>query len=130
MTIPHGVSLVGAALILSAVGVASFVAAEHYHFSETGLLLAWISLGFMVSVGWDYRKGFRSLSFTIFFVVWLLLNFALFALTAVFLSWLYWVALLPLQLWAGCLFAARVLGVRPESKSWRTGGPGGKEVHR
>ena len=110
--------LIGAAVSLVTVGVGSFAVADHYRIRATAVILAWGCIGFIATAGWDYRKGFKSVTFTMFFIVWMGANSALFYLAAVYLSWLYWAALVPTTLWAGYMFAARVLNIRPEPEGW------------
>lgn len=110
--------LIVTAISFIAVSVGAFLAADHYHISPLGVLVALGCLGFVATVGWDYRKGFRSPAFTVFFLAWMGVNSALFYLAAAYVSWLYWVPLVPFILGAGAIFAARVLGILPEHKNW------------
>jgi peptidoglycan/LPS O-acetylase OafA/YrhL len=110
--------LIGAAIVFIAVWVGAFSAADHYHVSSLAVFMAFGCILFVATVGWDYRKGFKSPAFTVFFAVWLAVNLTLFYFAAAYLSWLYWAALVPAILGAGYVFAARVLNIRPEPKGW------------
>ncbi len=44
-------TLFGCALAAIALGVASFLFADHFHISSTWVLLVWVSVGFFAAVG-------------------------------------------------------------------------------
>jgi hypothetical protein len=115
-TPPDLFSLIGAAVLLIAALMGSFWASDHYHIPLVAVLLVWASILFCTTVGWDYRKGFKSARFALFFCLWLAANGWIFYLTAAYASWLLYVWLLPVQLGIGYILAFRLFGIRPEPK--------------
>jgi hypothetical protein len=69
-------------------GVGSFVAADVYHLNTIWILVAWLSVGFFATVGWDYRREFKSAPFGLFFFVWMVIHSLIVLIVFMYLSWL------------------------------------------
>jgi hypothetical protein len=83
---------------------------------------AWRSLAFIASVGWSLRYLFRSASFIVFFLAWLVLHLVCCLFVVAFLQWLYWIPALGLELWIGYSAAFWLFGMpakgSPEGKDF------------
>src|SRR5208282_440781 len=91
-------ALLGASLLVVMLGIGSYFLADRYHMNGIWVMLAWISSGFFAGIGWDYRSEFRSASFCAFFLAWIVLHSLIFVLVLGFLSWIYYVFAVPMEL--------------------------------
>jgi hypothetical protein len=108
--------LVGAALLVYALGGAAFLVADIYHVNPLWVIVSLISVGFVAGASEDYRKEFRSPRFVAFICGWVVINLVVFI---VFLSFLGWLWLMPVLLVEQFLFYMTgywLFGVSPPSK--------------
>jgi len=106
-------ALLGASLLVVMLGIGSYFFADQYHLNGIWVMLAWISLGFFAGIGWDYRSEFRSVSFCAFFLAWIVLHALIFVLVLGFLSWIYYVFAVPLELFVFYASASMLFGLKP-----------------
>jgi hypothetical protein len=106
-------ALIGFSLLIVALGIGSFFAADAYHISSIWVLLAWLSVGFFATVGWDYRREFRSIPFVFFFLAWLILHLLILVLVLGYLAWYWYIAALFLELVAFYASASLLFGLQP-----------------
>lgn len=71
-------ALLATALLVTAVGVGTFLAADIYHVNPLWVFVVILSAYFFADIGWEYRKEFRRPLFVLFLCVWLLLHSAVF----------------------------------------------------
>ena len=109
-------ALLGASLLVVMLGVGSFFAADAHHISSIWILLVWLSVGFFVTVGWDYRHEFKSLPFIFFFLAWVVVHSLIAVLVLGYLSWLYYVLALFLELFGFYASASVLFGLRPPGR--------------
>lgn len=109
----------GAGLLLATIGVGSFWLADKLKFNIDWIFWGWVSLGFIASVGWSLRNLFRSASFIAFFSLWLVLHIVLSIFVLAYLSWLYWLPSIALELWIGYALAYWLFGAPPKSSKQR-----------
>ena|ERR1039457_625952 len=102
--------LVSSALTLVAFLLGSFWIGDLYHVGFVQLFLAWMSLAFVATVGWDFRNKFRRVSFCLFFLVWLGVHLLVLVFVVGRTAWFYWLPLLSLELGVGYTIALRVFG--------------------
>ena len=104
-------ALVGAALGLIGLFVAASLFADKYHASHLWVFGLFTSLGFIAVIGRDFKGRFRSASFVLFFLAWLLVHVLLFAFFLVFFGLLYWALAVPVELAIGYLVARKLFNV-------------------
>ena len=109
-------ALIGCSLLVVALGIGSFFAADAYHISPIWALLGWLSVGFFATVGWDYRKEFRSLAFSSFFIAWLVLHSLILVFVLGYFAWYWYIAALFLELFAFYASASLLFGLRPPGR--------------
>lgn len=114
-------ALIACSLVVVASGIGSFFAADAYHINSMWVLLAWLSVGFFATVGWDYRREFSSLPFVFFFIAWLMLHLLILVLVFGYLAWYWYFAALFLELFAFYASASLLFGLQPPL---RRRGPG------
>jgi hypothetical protein len=105
--------VLGAALLVILIACGAYVLAGRYHVNSSWVYLGEISLGFFVTVGWDYRKEFRSVRFVIFFGGWLFAHLTIFVFVVAYLGWLYWLLALSVELFLFYGTAFWLFGLRP-----------------
>jgi hypothetical protein len=88
-------ALVGVALGLIGFFVAASLLADKYHASRLWVFCLFTSLGFIAVIGRDFKGRFRSASFVLFFLAWLLVHVLLFAFFLAFFGLLYWALVVP-----------------------------------
>jgi hypothetical protein len=106
-------ALIGCALLIIALGMASFFAADVYHVGLTWVVYGWLSIGFFANVGWDYRREFKSIAFVFFFGAWLCLHSLMFAFVRGYLNWYWYIPLLLLELFVFYASASLLFGLDP-----------------
>ncbi len=109
-------ALFGASILVVALGLFSFFLSDRYHVDLIWPILAWISLAFFAGIGWDYRREFRSAAFTSFFAAWLAMHSMIFVLVLGYLSWVYYVLTVPLELFAFYVSASLLFGLKPPNR--------------
>jgi hypothetical protein len=110
---PDILALLGASILIVTLGIGSFFLADNHHIDLIWPILAWISAGFFAGIGWDYRREFKSAAFTSFFLAWLVLHSLVFVLVLGYLSWLYYVLAVPLELFVFYASASLLFGLKP-----------------
>jgi hypothetical protein len=111
-----GLGLLGSSLLVVILGIGSFFLADRYHVDLIWPILGWISLGFFAALGWDYRREFRTAAFTSFFLSWVLLHSLVFVLVLGYLSWIYYIVAVPLELFAFYASASLLFGLKPPGR--------------
>lgn len=109
-------ALLGSSILIVILGMGSFFLADKHHIDLIWPILAWISLAFFAGIGWDYRREFRSGAFTSFFLAWVVLHSLVFVLVLGYLSWLYYVATVPLELFVFYASASLLFGLKPPGR--------------
>jgi phosphotransferase system glucose/maltose/N-acetylglucosamine-specific IIC component len=107
-------ALLGAALLLIAVGGSAFLLAGKYRVSEAWVFGAWAAAFFFLIVGWGYRRKFREPAFVSFFVAWTLLHVLVYLLVLAYLGLLWYVPIMVLELWVGYSTAIWQFGPPPD----------------
>ena len=110
--------LIGAALVVCAIGVGAFVLAVIYHLNPLWIFFGLVSVVFVAGAREDYRKEFRSPRFVAFVIGWVVINITV---ITVFLSLLGWVWLIPALSLEQVLFymtAYWFFDVPPPSRRW------------
>ena len=108
--------LFAASILVVVFGLGSFFLSDQYHLHLIWPILAWISLVFFAGIGWDFRREFRSPAFVSFFVAWLLIHSIIFVLVVGYLSWLYYVLAVPLELFTFYVSASLLFGLKPPGR--------------
>jgi FtsH-binding integral membrane protein len=109
-------ALLGSALLLIALGTGSFLLADKYHIYVLWIFLGWMSLLFFVVVGSSFRRQFKSASFVLFFLVWMLTHLLIYTIFLIYSSWFYWLLILPIELWIGYTVAYARFGLPPDQE--------------
>jgi len=109
--------LVAGAIMVAAIGVASFLMADYYRVSPLWVFLGWFSLLFIAAVGKDFRDRFRSPAFVGFFLAWLVVHLLVTIISVARLPWVYWLPAVFLELWIGYAVAFRLFGLPPNQKT-------------
>lgn len=105
--------LVGAALLVCILGGGAFVIAEIRHINPMWVFLSLISLGFVVGVGEEYRKEFRSVRFVAFVCGWLVVNVSVVIVVLGSFGWLYLIPALLLEQVLFYMTAFWLFGLEP-----------------
>lgn len=109
-------AILGAALLLIVVAVGAYFLADKYRIDSVWVYLGEISVGFFATVGWDYRKEFRSIRFVIFFCFWLFAHLCIFVFVVAYLGWLYWLLALTVELFLFYGTAFWLFGLLPPGR--------------
>lgn len=109
-------ALIACSLLVVALGIGSFFAADACHVNPTWVLLAWLSVGFFATVGWDYRREFRSPIFVSFFIAWLVLHSLILVLVLGYFAWYWYIAAVFLELFAFYASASLLFGLKPPGR--------------
>ena len=114
-------ALVACSMLVVVLAVGSFFAADAYHIGVIWIAAFWLSIGFFATVGWDYRREFRSARFVFFFMAWLVphLLIAIFVLT--YLGWFWYAAAVVVELFLFYLSLSLVFGLKPPRRRRRVG---------
>jgi len=107
-------TLLGAALLLIAVGGSAFLLADKYHVSKAWVFGAWAAVFFFVIVGWGYRRKFRDPAFVSFFVAWTLVHVFLYLLVLEYLGFPWYIPIAVLELGVGYTVAISQFGPPPD----------------
>jgi hypothetical protein len=105
--------LVGAAVLVCAVGVGAFAIAEIRHINPLWVFLSLISLGFVVGAREDYRKEFRSVRFVLFVCGWVVANIVVVVIVMGLFGWLCLIPALLLEQFLFYMTAYWFFGVEP-----------------
>jgi hypothetical protein len=81
--------LVGSALVICVLGVATFAVAAIRHINPICIFFALISVGFVAGVREEYRREFRSARFVLFVLGWLVINIAVVVVVVASFGW-FW----------------------------------------
>lgn len=87
--------------------------AEIRHINPMWLFLSLISLGFVVGVGEEYRKEFRSVRFVAFVCGWLVVNVSVVIVVLGSFGWLYLIPALLLEQVLFYMTAFWLFGLEP-----------------
>jgi hypothetical protein len=106
--------LLGASLAVCVGGVGSFWLAEDYHVNPAWVFFAWNSI-FLIPLVWgDFRSLLKKPYFIVFLIGWMVLH----GLTIVglmrWVSALYWIPILGVELFIGYFAAYSLFDVPPE----------------
>lgn len=102
--------LIGAGVVVAAVGTAAFWIADNHH-AAVGLLAACVAIGFFIIIGKTYGVGkLKSLPFAAFSMVWLLVHVCVFLLVFGYLGFLYYLPILVAELFVGFMAAIWLFG--------------------
>ena len=104
--------VLGAALLVIAMGGGAYLMAGRYHIDDVWVYLGEISLVFFVTIGLDCRREFRSVRFVIFFGCWLLAHLAIFVFVVAYLGWLYWLLAFSVELFLFYATTSRPFGLQ------------------
>jgi hypothetical protein len=104
--------LVSSALLVCVVGVASFLVADAYHVSPLWPFLAYSSLALILAVGRNksFRDHWKRPAFIVFFIVWLVVHAAVVTLLLAWVSMVYLLPLICVELFVGFFFAHLLFG--------------------
>jgi hypothetical protein len=108
--------LVGAALLVSVLGVGAFVVAEIRHVNLLWIFFALLSFGFFAMARQEYRKEFRSVRFVLFVCVWLVINLGVAVVVLGSFGWLYWIPALLLEQFLFYMTAYWLFDLQPPSR--------------
>ena len=111
------VRLVGAAILVCAIGCGSFLLGELYHISPVWLFLSWNSIGLFMILGKGFCGHFKNARFTAFFLLWMAVHGTVVVMLMRWVRMLYWVPLMGLELFVGFLSADLLFGIRPDRKT-------------
>jgi len=111
--LPDRLLLVATGLVVSAAGVASGVLGEAYNVNPAWLFFAWNSILLVPIVGVDFRGQFRRPVFVIFFVAWMCIHGLVVLGLIRWVSILYWIPAILLELLVGYFALDRLLGILP-----------------
>jgi len=105
--------LVGAALLVCAVGVGAFVVAKIRHVNPLWVFLGLISCGFFAFAREEYRGEFRSVRFLLFVFGWLVANVVVVVVVLGSLGWLYLIPALLLEQFFFYMTGHWLFGLQP-----------------
>lgn len=103
--------LIGSALLITVVGVGSFLLADAYHVRLAWVMSFWFCFAFIAVLGWNVRDQFRSRSFIAFFCLWTVIHVVLMLALWKFVNLIYWFPLIFVELVVGFMLANRFFGV-------------------
>jgi hypothetical protein len=109
-------ALFGSSILIVILGIGSFSLADKHHIDLIWPILGWVSLAFLAGVGWDYRREFKSGAFTSFFLAWIVIHSLIFVLVLGYLSWLYYLLAVPLELFVFYASASLLFGLKPPAR--------------
>jgi len=99
------VALLGAALLLIALGGGAFLWADKHNVNGAWVFGGWAAAFFFAIVGWGYRRRFRDPAFVAFFLAWMLVHVALYLLVLGYLGLPFYIPIAVLELWIGYTLA-------------------------
>jgi hypothetical protein len=102
-----------AGILVATLSTGAFWISEEHHVNPAWLLSAWAAVGFLASVGRDYRTKLNSLAFALFFLAWLAVHILVYLLVLAYLGFLYYVPVVVLELWVGYTLAIWLFGPPP-----------------
>lgn len=106
--------LVGAALLIAGLSTGAALISEEHRISPAWLLSLWAGIGFLIIIGRTYgMRKFRSPSFALFSVAWLLMHVYVFLAVLGYLGFLYYLPFLVVELWIGFMSAIWFFGPPP-----------------
>ena len=111
--------LLGVAFVVITIGCGAYVLAEKLGISSVWVYLAGVSIAFYATLGWDYRREFRSVRFVAFFCSWLAIHLTVFIFVVNRLGWLYWVVALFFEIFFFYATAGWFFGLKPPLRSRR-----------
>jgi hypothetical protein len=79
--------LIGSALLVCALLLGSFVAAESRQINPVWAFLSWGSIVFFAGAREEYRKEFRSVRFVLFVCGWIVINMVVFVIVLASFGW-------------------------------------------
>jgi hypothetical protein len=107
--------LVGVALLIAALSAAAALVSEEHHLSPAWLLALWAGIGFFIIIGRTYGvRKFRSPSFTLFSIAWLLMHVCVFLAVLAYFGFLYYLPFLVAELFIGFMAAIWLFGPPPD----------------
>ena len=101
------------ALLVTVLLVGSFLFSISQHVNPAWIMCTWLSVGFFAAIGWHYRRAFRSISFILFFSVWLVAHCLVFIFVFTYLGWLYYLPTAVVELFLFYMSANLLFGLRP-----------------
>ena len=106
-------ALLGVAILVTLVGGGAYLLSEKLEINPVWVYLAGVSIAFYATLGWDYRKEFRSVRFGAFFCSWLAIHLTVFIFVVTQLGWLYWVVALFVEIFFFYATANWFFGLKP-----------------